>query len=225
MPIIIDLLAEARDAEKSRHKDPVKRAIWIASFCVSVVLIWMLKFGLDIYFSQSEFNAIEKRTGEIHAHYEAATNTLLKIAQVDQKLGALDRLTTNRFFWAPVLSALEKSTVDGIRVTRFSGAQTYTEQTPGATASGSSKTDTPGAVVEKVSLKIQAVDTSPNERASNKYKESLNNCDFFSSAFKRRDGFVLGDILRRPGTNASDPSSHFVTFVLVAHFPEARHGE
>jgi hypothetical protein len=222
VPIKIDLLADARDLEEARHKNPLKRAIWIAGFFVFLVLLWMLKLGGDIYFAHEDYSRIRERSADISAQYADATNNQVEIIKADYKINSLNQLSTNRFFWAPVLSALERSTVNDIRVTRVSGTQTYTQDSR-AVPPGSGKADTPGCIVEKISLNIQAVDTSPNERATSKYKDSLNNCDYFSNILKQRDDFVLGDVLRLPATTAPDQPRQPVTFVLIAHFPEVRH--
>ncbi|MGA2176176.1 MAG: hypothetical protein ABSH38_14465 [Verrucomicrobiota bacterium] len=225
MPIRINLLAEAQAAEELRRKDPVKRAIWIAGFFVCVVLLWMLKLQLDIYFTQNDFTSIDKRATEINAKYAAVTNNLIRTAQVDQKLAALDRLTTNRFLWAPLLNAFQKSMVEGIQITRLSGDQRYTKEDPRTIGSGSSRMTIPGGVVEKISLHIEARDMNPNEQGYTKYKENLGSCDYFLKRLKRRDGFVLDGTLSPPSADPSDPSRQFVTFALVSHFPEVRRGE
>lgn len=225
MPIRINLLAEAQATEELRRKDPVKRAIWIASFCVCVVLLWMLKLQLDVHFSLSEYASIEKQYTKISSNYGAVTNNLIKTAQVERKLAALDRLTTNRFLWAPLLNALQKTMVDDIQVTRLSGEQIFTKEEPQTVGTGPSKKVLPGSVVEKISLHIEARDMNPNEQGYIKYKESLCNFDYFSKNLKRRDGFILDGTLSSPAADPSDPTKQFVTFALVSHFPEARRSE
>jgi hypothetical protein len=225
MPIRINLLAEAQAAEESRRKDPVKRAIWIGSFCVCVVLLWMLKLQLDIHFSQAEYSSVEKRYAEINAKYAAVTNNQARTAQIDLKLNALDRLSTNRFLWAPLLNALQKTMAPDIQVTRLSGDQTITKEDPQVIGSGSSKKTLPGGMVERIALHIDARDTNPNEQGYNKYKETLSTCDYFGKRLKPHEGFVLDGTLSTPAADPTDPSRQFVTFSLVAHFPEVRHGE
>jgi hypothetical protein len=224
MPIRINLLAEAQAAEEMRRKDPVKRAIWIAGFCVCVVLLWMLKLQLDIHFSESECSSFEKRFSDINAKYAAVTNNQIKTVQVDQKLAALDKLTTNRFLWAPLLNALQKTLVDNVQVIRLSSEQRYSKEDSRTIGSGATKIVFPGAVVEKISLTIDARDLNPAEQGYTKYKESLGNCDYFVKNLKRRDGFVL-DTLSPPSADPTDPTRQFVTFTLTSHFPEIRHGE
>jgi hypothetical protein len=223
--IKINLLAEAQEAEEWRLRNPVKRAAWIAGFFVCVVLIWMLKLGLDIYFSQWSYTRIVKRSAEIAAQYVEATNNLIKIAEMDRKVAALDRLTTNRFLWAPLLNAMQQPMVDGIQLIRLSGAQKYAKENARTIGSGASKGVIAGGVLERTSLYIVAQDKSPNEQNYLKYKESLSSCDYFVKNLKSSKGFVLEGLLKPPDLNKSDPLSQFTTFVLIANFPEVRHGE
>lgn len=220
MPIRINLLAEAQAAEELRRKDPVKRAIWVASFCVCLVLLWMLKLQLDVYFSVSEYTRVEKRFEEINAKYALVTTNLVKTAAVDQKLAALDQLSTNRFFWAPLLNALQKTMVDNIQVLRIDGEQTHVKQEPRVIGSGASKVTIPGGVVENITLNISAKDSTPNQQGYVRYKESLSNSEYFLKHLQRRNGFVLDGTLSQPVADPSDPNQRFVTFALVSHFPE-----
>jgi len=220
MPIKINLLAEAQMAEELRRKDPVKRSIWVASFCVCVVLLWMLKLQLDVYFSVSDYNRVEKRFEEINSKYAAVTNNQIKTTVIDQKLAALDQLSTNRFLWAPLLNTLQKTVVDDIQVLRLSSDQKYTKQESRVLGSGSSKMIIPGGAVENISLFVAGKDSSPDQQGYNRYKEKLSNCDYFLKHLQRRNGFVLDGTLSQPAVDPSDPSKRFVTFALVSHFAE-----
>jgi hypothetical protein len=222
MPIRINLLAESQAAEELRRKDPVKRSIWIAGFLVCLVLLWLLKLQCDIWFDKKDLARINDRWAEIKANYGAVTNNVIKTAEINRKLAALDRLSTNRFLWAPVLNALQKSVVNNVQVTRFRGEQTYVVEAPHDLGSGESKKTIPGAIVEKTSLYIDAKDSDANQQNYAKFKESLCNSDFFVKNLGRRDGFVFEGTLSAPTADPSDPGRAFVTFALASHFPEVR---
>ncbi len=99
MAIRINLLAEEQAAEEMRRKNPVKRGIWVGSFCVAMVLLWILKLQLDIGYCISSYNRLDQEWKNKNQTYATVTNNIAKTAEMDRKLAALDRLSTNRFFW------------------------------------------------------------------------------------------------------------------------------
>jgi len=223
--IKIDLLAEAREAEERWRNHPIKRAAWIAGFCVSVMLLWLLELQLAINLSQLKSRSLEKRFADIRGRTARAHDYLLKSAEIDQKLAAMDRLATNRFLWAPLLNALQKIMIDDIQVTRLTGDQKYTIEGPRTFGTGSRKVVVPGDIVERTSLHIEARDKSTNEQSYLKYKDSLSSCDYFVNNLRSRDGFILEGVLNLPDPGKSGASNQFVTFVLSSRFPVVRHGE
>ena len=225
MPIRVNLLAEAQEAEEASRKNPVKRALWFAGFLVALVLLGMLRLGADILFVQWRYNSMERQSDAIRVQLAAETNNLLKIAKIDRKLEALSLLSTNRFLWAPLFNALQKTTVDDIRVIRVSGEQACKEEPARIVGRGPTKRRIPGEVFEKISVNIQAIDTSPQEQACHLFKKQLNAGQYFVNTIKRPDGFVLGDLLPLPGPDKSDPSVHSNTFVLISTFTELHHGQ
>jgi hypothetical protein len=224
--IKIDLLAEAREAEERWRNHPIKRAAWIAGFCVCVMLLWLLELQLAINLSQMKSRGLEKRFGAIRGKDAKAKDYMLKGAEIDQKLAALDKLTTNRFLWAPLLNALQKTVIDDIQVTRLSGEQKYTREEARTFGTGARKVVVPGDVAERTSLRIEAKDKSPDEQSYLKYKESLSSCDYFVKNLRSRDGFVLEGVLTKlPANTKPGSSNQFITFVLSSRFPVVRRGQ
>ena len=225
MPIRINLLAEAQAAAEMRRKNPVKRGIWIGGFLVCVVVLWIAKLQLDVSFEKHNYNRIEADWKSRMAKYSTVTNEQARTGEVEQKLAQLDYLSTNRFLWAPVLNALQKTMVDQVQVTRLRGEQALVKEEGRDVGSGSTRRHMPGAMIEKVSLSIEAKDLKPADQNYTKYKESLCAFDFFASRLQRRDGFVMDGILGPLTVDPVDPGKQFVTFTLAAHFPEARRSE
>jgi hypothetical protein len=210
--IKINLLATAQDEEELRQNKPVKRVFWMASLGVSLVIAWMLKLQLDVNLARSDYGIIEKQYNDIGAKYAGAHGNLRKFDETDQKLAALDRLPASRFLWAPVLLAMENVKVNGVHITRIAGDQTC-------------KTVDSGVTVERVTLTIRGRDTSANQEGLVKYETNINSCEYFVKDLQCRDCFNLTATLRPALADKSDPSSQFVLFVLVSHFPEMRHEE
>jgi hypothetical protein len=225
MPIRINLLAEAQLAEEQRRKNPVRLGLWVGGFCIFTVILWALQVQLDVQFARSEARNIDQRLADVAGKYADVTNEQSEIAKTAQTLAALKRLTTNRFYWAPFLDALQKTMVDDIQVIRVSGTQTYALENARVVGSGAGRAASPGVAVESIGFYIEAQDTSPDKLGYQRYIDSLNSCDYFVKSLKRRDGFVLDGVLQTPVELASDPKRQSVTFVLTAHLPDARRGE
>jgi hypothetical protein len=222
MPIRINLLAEAQTAAEMRRKDPVKRGIWIGSFLVCVIGIWIGNLEWQIVLEKRDYGKVEADWKGKLTQYSNVTNEMTNTTIIDRKLSQLDRLQTNRFLWGPVLNALQKTMVDDVQVSRIRGDQTYTSETAHDIGSGASRHHFPAGMVQKVNLFIEAKDLKPFDQNYTKYKECLCNFDFFVKQLERRDGFVMDGVLGPLTVDPVDPSKAFVTFALVSHFPETR---
>jgi hypothetical protein len=225
MAIRINLLAEEQAAEERRRKNPVKLAIWVGSFFVAVVLCWILELQLEIRVSKKTHDVIAQSLTDKATRYAAVTNNMAKMVLTEEKLQALNRLATNRFFWAPVLNALQQTVIDDIQVTRITGTQKYAKEAARIIGAGPTAKRLPGLTSESVSLFVDAKDFNPNTENYNKFKETLCNYDFFVKNLGRKDGFILDGTLSAPSVEVSDPSRQFVVFRLASHWPEIKRGE
>jgi hypothetical protein len=218
-------MAEAQVAAELRRKDPVKRSIWIASFLLLAVVLWFAKVQMDVRFEKNNLSRIEGEWKGLTTKYAAVTNEQARTSDVEKKLAALDRLSTNRFLWAPVLNALQKTMVDNVQVVRIRGQQSFAHEAAHTQGSGASKQSFPASTVENDALYIEAKDLRPADQDYSKYKESLGNSDFFIKRLGRRDGFVMDGVLGPVTGDPLDPSKQYVTFTLASHFPEARRND
>lgn len=222
MPIRINLLAEAQALDEMRRKDPVKRTVWVAGFIVCVVLIWIGKLWMDVTFAQGERDKLENELKSKTAKYNAVNEELAKTKAVDDKLAQLDSLHTNRFLWAPVLNALQKTMVPDIQVVTIRGQQIFNREEAHDAGSGGHHNFVPEAVVERDTLSIEARDYKSSNQNYNKYKEALCSSDFFIARLQRKDGFVIDGVLSALIPDPVNPNKQFVTFTLASHFPEIR---
>src|SRR5437868_2272505 len=99
MPIKINLLAEAQAAEELRRKDPVKRAILGAILVVFAALAWSSAIQVKMLTRKSELNGVEASWKRIEKDYQAAVESRRRVLEAEEKLVALQQLTTNRFLW------------------------------------------------------------------------------------------------------------------------------
>jgi hypothetical protein len=224
MPIRINLLAEAQTAADQRRKDPVKRGIWIASFLVLVVILFIAKLQLDILFENGELTKATADWNAMTAKYNVVTGEQSQIGDVNHKLDKLAMLSTNRFLWAPALDTLQHTMVDQVQVTRIAAQQSVVKEDP-KDIPGPPKIHIPGGMVQRVGLSIEARDYHSADQNYNKYKESLCTCDFFAKHLQRRDGFVLDGVLSALTVDPLNPNRQFVVFTLASHFPETRQSD
>jgi len=221
MPIRINLLAEAQAAEEMRRNDPVKRGVWVGAFLVALVGIWALNVQFQIGQARGRSANIDGSLKSKDPQYAAVTNRQNQIIEINQKLAQLDRLATNRFLWGPVLNALQKAAMNDVSVTDFRGDQAYVREE----AHDVGRAHYPPGVTEHITVSIEARDNNPNEQGYNKFKEALNQSDYFIKNVGRKDSFVIDGVLSPITADPNDPSRQFLTFTLASHFPEAHHGE
>jgi hypothetical protein len=223
MPIRINLLAEAQAAEEERRKDPVKLAIWLTGFLVFLVLLWAMTLQFKLMASKSELNQAQVKWTSIEKGYQLAVENQRKFMDAEQKLAALDRLTTNRFLWGTALNAFQQTLngVDDVQVVRFKTEQTYTltEEIKARTNGTSVVAGRPATAIEKISMTIEAMDSSrqPGSQVS-KFKDSIAQVPYFHTSLQQTNGVLLTS-LSAPQAGGLGRNA-FVLFTLQCSFPE-----
>lgn len=222
MPIRINLLAEDQAAEELRRRDPVKRAIWIASAVVALVLSWSLWLQVKVSLATREQNNYETQWSHLEKDFKRVTENLQKTAEIEGKLAALHKLATNRFLWGTPLNSLQHAVVSNVQVTRLKTAQVYqlTEEVKPREQDGRTIPGKPAAATEKIALTIVAKDFgSPPGLQVNQFKESIAAYPHFKEQLKRVDGVMLTE-LSAPQTDPTDPVHPYVQFTLSCVYPE-----
>jgi hypothetical protein len=188
MPIRINLLAEAQQAEEMRRKDPVKRACWIAGFAVFVILMWAATLQFKIIVAKSEVSGfqaswkqIEKQVKEVNDH-RATTRGL------ESKLSALDQFTTNRMLWAGAMDALQHTTVEGVQLVRIHTEQTFAQ--PEAVGAGAK--DRPLTAIERTVVELEGRDysASPGSHVPH-FKQTLASSPYFKTILQKTNTIQL----------------------------------
>lgn len=164
MPIRLNLLAEAQAAEELRRRDPVKRVLWVAALLIALVLVWASSLQLKAI-------VVNKDLGTVMALMKACTNDYQqviamqqRIGDMTQKLSALNALSTNRFLNGDLLNALQKTTVDDVRLVHLRLDQTYTLAEAAKPKTNGNKVvpGSPPTATEKIVLTLDGSDASPN---------------------------------------------------------------
>lgn len=223
MPIRINLLAEAHAAEEERRRDPVKRAGYVAALIVLGVVLWAVMLQFKVGGAKRELGRLEARWKAIEKSYQGAVNNQKASFDVDQRLGALHQMTTNRFLWGNVLNAFQQTmaSIDGVQVIKLKTEQTYFlgEGTAARTNGTTVVPGKPPTSTERVSMTIEARDVGSNPgRRVNLFRESIAAVPFFKEVLNKTNGVML---LSRSAPQPSPDGSHsFVMFSLKATFPE-----
>ncbi len=164
MPIRLNLLAEAQAAEELRRRDPVKRVLWIAALLIALVLGWASSLQLKAI-------VVNKDLGTVMALMKACTNDYQQVIEMQQRIGdmtqklsALNALSTNRFLNGDLLNAMQKTTVDDVRLVHLRLDQTYTlaEATKPKTNGNKVVPGSPPTATEKIVLTLDGSDASSN---------------------------------------------------------------
>src|ERR1041385_9447770 len=116
MPIRLNLLAEAQAAEEMRRRDPVKRAIWVGSILVSLMLAWASSLQLKAMMAT---NGVARIEGQMNSHsnsYKGVLDNLKKKDEVQGKIQALHQLTSSRFLQGNLLNALQQTNADDVQL-------------------------------------------------------------------------------------------------------------
>jgi hypothetical protein len=223
MPIRINLLAEDQAAEELRRKDPVKRAYLGAGLVVAAVLVWSSTLQFKIVAARGGLNDLQAKWNAIEKSYQTTVGSQRNAIEAEQKLTALQQLTTNRFLWGQALNAMQKtvSPQEDIQLVRFKAEQGYffMEETKPRTNNTGVISGRPASATEKVTLIIDAIDFSPQPGGGvNKFKEAIARVPYFQAHLEKTNGVRLTSLSApQAGPNARQT---FVTFTLQCGFPE-----
>jgi hypothetical protein len=222
MPIRINLLAEAQAMEELRRRDPVKRAIWGGFFVVVLVLMWSSFLQAKIITDNSRLSNLESQLSSQTNQYTQIIANRNKLNELNNKLSALSRLATNRFLHATLLDALQQSTVDGIQLVKLHTEQAYevTAEVKSVTTDSGKTPGHPASSKEKITLLLDAKDTSPNPGGEQiyKFKDSLARTPYFLEQRISTNQIQLKTLATPQLDNESGKA--YVTFTLECDFPD-----
>jgi len=219
IPIRINLLAESQAAEEMRRRDPVKRAIWIGGFVVSLALLAALTLQLKISTVRSDISSLQMSWKSIEGKVKQVDDQRRQTRDIEMRLSALDQFTTNRMLWASVLDALQHATAPNIQLTHVKTEQSYfvTEGTKARTNETGVVPGKPPTVTERIVLTLDGRDASarPADQVP-RFKEALTQSSYFANSLQKTNKVQL--------TSLSAPqlegSRAFVSFGLQLFFQE-----
>lgn len=222
MPIRINLLAETQALEEMRRRDPVKRAIWVGVLFGLLILAWSSSLQLKAMYIKGELNRLESSVRRQTNEFQQVLENRRKLDDVNRKLVALDRLSTNRLLNGNILNALQHTTIDEVQLVRLKTEHVYvlTEETKAKTNSSGKVTPAkPATVTEKIVLTLDAKDTGPNPGdQANKFQQAIADSGYFQSALGKTNVVRLTNF--GTPTPGSEGGKSYVPFTLECKYPE-----
>lgn len=222
MPIRINLLAEMQAAEELRRRDPVKRAVYVGSLFVIVLLVWSSSLWLKSIMARGELSGLEARLHSRTNDYAQVLDKQKTLKEAKLKMAALQQLATNRFLNGNMLNALQKATTENVQLTHIFADQAYTfnEGTKMTTNGNRVVAGKPPTISEKITLTLEAKDTSPIPGDSvTKFKEAIASSPYFQDYVANTNGVRLKDL----GAPTPDPNGKsYLVFSLECRYPEKK---
>lgn len=218
MPIKINLLAEAQAAEEQRRKDPVKRGILAGIVLVAGALIFSSTVQLKIMRSKSQLSGLESTWKGIEKSYLASVDVRRRALEAEEKIAALQQMATNRFLWGNALNAFQQ-TLNGIEDVQV--LHLRTEQSYAVVDEVKPKDGKPGvkaSSTERISMLIDAIDSSSQLANHSRYKASIANEPFFQNHLHKTNGVLLLSL--SPPQSDGGRRNPFVKFSLQCSFAE-----
>lgn len=223
MPIRLNLLREHHDAEEARRRDPVKRALLGGVVSVVCMLVWAGVLQLKAVRSNAEFSNLQGNVQSLDKTYKLVLENKKLISESEDRLIALQRLTTNRFLWGSTMNGLQHllTGTEGITITRIRGEQSYTQQPefkPKNPKEGPAK---PATATEKIILTVDVKDMSsnPGDQVA-KLKSSFAAPSIPGSAAQNVTNQVALLNISAPQTDKETTGRPFVTFTLQSVYPD-----
>ena len=222
MPIRLNLLAEARALEEMRRRDPVKRAIWIATLIICLMLVWSSFLQLKTTLASSDLSRVENQMNARTNAYKQVLDEQRRNLEIGERVGELRKLSANRLLYGNLLNALQHTTVDDVQLLRLRIDQSYSQT---AFVKRSTNDDNvifpgkPATATEHIVLTLEASDSSPNPGDQiGKFKQALATNPYFQKMLAKTNGITLKN-LSAPQLSPGNGSVS-VLFTIECRYPQ-----
>ena len=213
----LNLLAEQRETEEMRRRDPVKLAYLVGALAFVLILIW----GSYLRITAIEADAaVDRRMATLKTLQQQSSQVAAdakRAGELERALLALQQLQTNRFDWAPAFEALKHTVVDDVQVVRIKTEQTVTF-VPSLRPVTNSAGVTPGRkaiTTEKNTISIQAKDFA-DPPAAEKFMDTIKRYPWFQQNLRRTEPIRLKD-RSAPQADPTDPAKTFILFTVECY--------
>ncbi|MEW6159511.1 MAG: pilus assembly protein PilM [Verrucomicrobiota bacterium] len=223
----IDLLAEKKELEGRRWRDPLRWSGRAAAVLVLLFLIWGGALLVEVANIEAELSGREGQLDSLHKLSQEASNNSRSIGEIERTLASLKVLSQDRFFWAGPLNALQYAVVDDVQLVRLRLEQIIQSAPPTKATTNANRVVTPArpaSVTETIVLSVMSKDyaTPP---AAEKFVQALRESPYFQKELRPVDPILLRDRLPEQ-IDPFDPTRTFTLFKLECFFnPRVRYDE
>ena len=211
----INLLAEEQEAVEMRRRDPVRRARLASAGALLLMLLWAAFLGLELQRGRGEVKQYETELRELQKNSSRAIGIARLAADLRHTLTTLKQQAANRLFFAPVLSALQYTTVPNVQFHDLKIEQSVISD-PGVKAevqNGVTVTpERPGSTTEKTRLVVQGKNFG-DPKTIDRLVETISGHPYFKQYLRATDPVLLKDLPRRQ-VDPTDPNKAFQLFTI-----------
>ncbi len=206
-----------------RRRDPVKRALIIGGVLVAGMLAWSTILWMKALAYKTEMASTQKII-ELHSsEHKEVLNNLKQSDEIMAKINSLDKLATNRFLVANLLDAMQRATMDNIRLVRLRLDQslTFVEEVKPSAATPK-KPAKPATVTQRILLSLDARDSSakPGDLIP-KFQQLIADASYFQLMLDKSDA---QRVHLKDGSygqvQLGQDNKPFQPFTLECRFPE-----
>lgn len=195
MPIRINLLAEARELEDLRRRDPVKRVIFAGAILIVLILAWSSSLMVKAMIAKGEVSRLESDLNSRTNQYRQILLSQSTLVEDRKKLELLAHLANERFLVGNLLNALQQSTVDNVQLVQLKLAENYVVTKEVKPKPGQNIKPKPATSKEKITITLSAKDSSGNPGDGvAKFQKALSSNPYFQEVLGKTNGFRLTNL-------------------------------
>lgn len=214
----IDLLAQHKEEAEVRSRDPMKRAYVMAAVLVVLMLGW---YAFMAFEGKTTDKTLEQQTAEMNSLQRAfaeADADEKKLAEINNTLDSLAKLSTNRFLWASALNALQHTVVDNFQMVRLQINQEVSQTKAIPAVTNVHKVVIPGRAAEtlrQTTFKIQAKSFS-KPSAAESFMSAITSSPWFKANLRPEQPVKLTES-QAPIADPKDPSKMTIFFTVECY--------
>jgi hypothetical protein len=210
MILALNLLAGTQQPRRKKQSASTRLVLCACGISLLAMLGWSAYLETRIFLARAGVTQAQHDMERRKPAYRAALDKQAKVAEMSRTLLALQKYSASRFLNAPILNALQQTTVEDIELTRLQTEVAANDPQAGATPR-------PGRMV----LHLEGTDSSSRAGAKiEPFRDMVSTNSYFLSALAKSQGVILKNI--SPSQLSSNSGRFCVFFKLDCVYPEAK---